>query len=165
MAYTKEEKAAYDREYRAKNAGRIRQRKAEAFQRDYNPDAAAVIRKQRMPYHINYCRQPKYCAKKKEYDLKIRAAVYGEFADSYLLLLEILKEIRIQEPNREDRYRQSQRHGWSPLTHQKRRQKREEERARKLGRDCISKGVDGGKSKTRIMVYTERPARQKDTSR
>ncbi|WP_298845548.1 hypothetical protein [uncultured Clostridium sp.] len=64
----KAEKAKYDDEYRKNNQKRIKQKKKEAFKKSYaeNPDKYREQRKKRMPYHIEYCRQPKVRAKEKE---------------------------------------------------------------------------------------------------
>jgi hypothetical protein len=134
MSLDKKAKAEYDRKYRKKNRARLKAEKAAYFQRTYDPIKAAKERKKKMPAHAEYCRQSWYKAWKKEYDKKHRASEYGEFAEAYALLLELLKEINRQQPDREERYRQSQRFGWSPLTHEKRRQKRAE---RKLNTDCF----------------------------
>lgn len=56
----KSEKAEYDREYREKNAERLKLVKAEEFKKDYaaNPEKYRKRRKDRMPYHVEYCRKP-----------------------------------------------------------------------------------------------------------
>jgi hypothetical protein len=123
---SKEAKAAYDREYRRKNRARLKAQKAAYFQRTYDPVKAAKERKKKMPQHVEYCRQPEYKAWKKKYDKQRRSKKFGDFAEAHTLLVELLKEINRQMPDREARYAQSQRHGWSPLTHAKRREKRAE---------------------------------------
>ena len=122
----KQRKAAYDREYRKKNRAMLKAKKAAWFQRTYDPVKAAKDRKKTMPKHVEYCRQPEYKAWKKKYDKQRRSKKYGEFAEAHALLVELLKEINKQMPDREQRYAQSGRHGWSPLTHQKAREKRAE---------------------------------------
>lgn len=87
------EKAAYDKQYRANNLAKITADKQAYFQRTYDPVAAAEHRKTRMPRHVEYCRRPEYKAKKSEYDRKIRAREFGDYADCYLLLLDIDKEV------------------------------------------------------------------------
>lgn len=62
------EKKLYDQRYRARNLKRILARKHEYHQRTYDPKKAAVVRKKRMPLHVEYCRQPKYKAYKRRYD-------------------------------------------------------------------------------------------------
>ena len=123
---TKEAKAEYDRKYRKKNRARIKARKAAYFQSTYDPVKAAKERQKKMPEHVEYCRRPEYKAWKKKYDRKRQLSKYGEFAEAYNILLLLEKEIRRQEPNREVRYAQSGRKQWSPLTYQKRREKRDE---------------------------------------
>ena len=87
------EKAAYDAEYRARNAEWIKARKAEHHTSTYDPVSAAVARKKRLPQHVEYCRRPEYRAYKKAYDLQRRADEYGGFAESYILLLAVDKEV------------------------------------------------------------------------
>jgi hypothetical protein len=118
---SKKAKAKYDKEYRKKNRSRLKDQKAEYFQRTYDPKAAAVERKKRMPLHVEYCRQPWYKKWKKEYDKKRRASAFGEFKDAYAVLLELKKEISRQMPDRFDRYAQVQRHQWNPVNQQRRR--------------------------------------------
>lgn len=120
----KERKAEYDRKYRKKNKERMKRSKAEYFKRTYDPVEAAKKRKKTMPKHVEYCRQPEYKKYKRQYDKKWRSAKFGDFAESHLALVELLKEIHRQMPDRFERYAQSQRHGWSPLAQQKRREKR-----------------------------------------
>lgn len=83
-------KSEYDREFRKKNAERIKEKKHEYFVRTYNPEKASIERKKRMHKHIEYCRQPEYKEKKKEYDQVRRAKLrYGEFWESIILVLKI----------------------------------------------------------------------------
>jgi hypothetical protein len=127
----REAKAAYDRIYRAKNIERITAQKAAYFQRTYDPATAAVVRKKRMPYHVEYCRRPDYRKKKAAYDRRREAAEYGEFAECRDILKALVKEIKRQEPDRMVRYAQAQRFQWSPFTHAKRRDQRAKERAKR----------------------------------
>lgn len=84
------EKAAYDVEYRAKNLAGIKARKAEYFQRTYDPVKAAVERQKIMPRHVEYCRRPEYRVKKKTYDRQYRAKLhYGPFWECQVLTLQI----------------------------------------------------------------------------
>lgn len=83
----KKEKAEYDKKYREIDKDIKKQKKANYFQRTYDPAKAAIERKKRMPKHIEYCRQPEYKKKKKEYDEKHRAKQnYGEFWESAIIL-------------------------------------------------------------------------------
>lgn len=116
-------KAEYDREYRRKNRAILKAKHADYHKRTYDPVKAAVKRKERMPLHVEYCRQPKYKAYKKEYDKKIRAAAFGEYADAYKTLLVLLKEIKQQEPDRFERYSQAGRFQYNPINQQLRRMK------------------------------------------
>ena len=98
-----EEKRVYDARYRVSEATRLKIKKAAYFQRTYNPVEAAIIRKARMPYHVEYCRQPAYREKKTVYDLNRRAAAYGEFAEAYKLLLEVDREVNSRMTDHEVR--------------------------------------------------------------
>ena len=118
---TKAQKAEYDREYRRKNRAMLKRKKAAYFQRTYDPAAAAVKRQERMPYHVEYCRQPKYKAKKSAYDRRRKLSRFGDYAEAFAALEQLQKEIRMQMPNRFDRYAQSGRKQWNPLTQQRRR--------------------------------------------
>jgi hypothetical protein len=133
VAISKKAKADYDREYRKRNREKLKIEKALWFQRTYDPAKAAVERKKRMPSHIEYCRQPKYVAWKKKYDLAWYASKFGPFAEAWLLLRELKAEIKRQEPNRDERYRQAQRMQWNPVTYQRRKEKRAEIKWQSLG--------------------------------
>ena len=90
----KEAKRLYDIEYRKRNAELLKAKKARYFQRTYDPAKAAVERKQRMAKHVEYCRQPAYRRYKSAYDRRRRAnLMFGEFADCYLTLQEMEREL------------------------------------------------------------------------
>jgi len=89
----KASKADYDREYRSKNLDLIKAKKAEHYQKTADREKEREIRKKRMPLHVEYCRRPEYKEKKSKYDRQLRAKAYGEFAEAYLTLLQIDKEI------------------------------------------------------------------------
>lgn len=126
MAISKEEKAAYDREYRKRNYALLQQKKAEYFQRTYAPEKAAVLRKWRMPLHVAYCRQTEYREKKREYDRRKLLEEYGQYAECYLLLRQLKSEIKKIQPDRFQLYRESGRKQWSIATQQERRRRRAE---------------------------------------
>jgi hypothetical protein len=107
VAEKKAEKAEYDRWYRAINYRKLKKQKAEHFQRTYDPVAAAIVRKARMPWHVEYCRQPAYRVKKAKYDQQRRDAEYGEFAEAQRLTIELNREIKSRSNNYEIR-RQNQ---------------------------------------------------------
>lgn len=92
----KEMKRVYDAEYREKNKALIRLKKAAYYAKTgpLNREKEREVRKKRMPIHVEYCRQPKYKAWKKKYDLDYRAREFAEYADAYKLLLEVEREIR-----------------------------------------------------------------------
>lgn len=90
----KQEKAAYDREYRRKNAEKIKAEKAAYFKATYDPEKARIERKANMHKHVEYCRQPKYKLYKQQYDRVYRAKKeFGEFYEAGILLAEIEKEV------------------------------------------------------------------------
>ena len=92
-AQKKEEKRLYDIEYRRKNRAALKAKKAAYFQRTYDPAKAAIQRKGRMAYHVEYCRRPEYRAWKREYDRQYRAKRdYGEFWECFLLTQDIRDE-------------------------------------------------------------------------
>lgn len=117
----KARKAAYDRQYRERNQDRIRVNKSAYFQRTYDPIKAAKERKKTMPQHLEYCRQPKYKAYKRQYDKQRKLAAFGSFCEAYTALRELQKEIRKQMPDRFERYAQAGRKQWNPLTQQRRK--------------------------------------------
>jgi len=89
----KAEKRDYDKQYRAKNADKLRTLKATRFRRDYDPIKAAEYRKSRMHIHLEYCRTPKYKKWKADYDKKYLAKKkYGEFSECHLLAQQIREE-------------------------------------------------------------------------
>jgi hypothetical protein len=89
----REEKRLYDAEYRKRDPETLRAKKAAYFQRTYDPKKAADARKKTMWRHVEYCRRPEYVAKRKVYDRQHRAREYGEFAECYLLTLDVIREI------------------------------------------------------------------------
>jgi lipopolysaccharide assembly outer membrane protein LptD (OstA) len=89
----KEEKRLYDMEYRQRNTEERKAKKAEYYKRTRDPMKEAEKRKERMSLHVEYCRRPEYRAWKKSYDRKHRAEKqYGEFADCFLLAMDIRDE-------------------------------------------------------------------------
>lgn len=99
-----EEKRLYDMEYRQKNLASITAKKAAYFRVTYDPAAAAVTRNARMPYHVEYCRQPAYRKKKQAYDRVRRAAEYGDFAEVYMLSIDLNRAIKERATNAEIKY-------------------------------------------------------------
>lgn len=89
-------KAAYDRDYRKRDPEAMKAYKALYYQETRDPERERAVRKAKMPQHIEYCRRPEYKAWKHEYDIQRAADEYGEFADTWRLLLDLEKEIRSQ---------------------------------------------------------------------
>lgn len=133
-AERKRKKADYDREYRSKNRELLKRKKASAYAKwgPLHREEERKARQKRMPKHVEYCRRPEYRRKKAVYDRQREAAKYGEFAECSEILKVLMREIKRQEPNRFERYRQSQRFAWSPFTYAIRRENRAKERARKF---------------------------------
>ena len=99
------DKAAYDAEYRTKNRERLRAEKSAYYQRTHDPVKEAEKRKERMPYHVEYCRRPEYREWKRDYDRQYRAVKnYGDFADCFLLVMDIRDECLSQMSDYEIRY-------------------------------------------------------------
>jgi len=95
-AEAKAAKAEYDKKYRSANLEKIKDGKMAWYQANHAEILTRMTakRKDKMPYHIEYCRQPAYRAKKSEYDLKRRAyKQFGEFSEAFLLLQEVETEI------------------------------------------------------------------------
>lgn len=89
----KEEKRLYDIQYRARDVEERKRRKAEYYRRTKDRVKEAETRKRRMPQHVEYCRRPEYRQWKKSYDRQYRAHKhYGDFADCFLLVMEIRDE-------------------------------------------------------------------------
>lgn len=125
-AQKKEEKRLYDLEYRAKNREMLKAKKHEYFKRTYDPVAAAVERKKRMPKHIEYCRRPEYRVKKQVYDRKRRAAEYGEFAEAFQLTIDLNRAIRERAPRHEVKYQ----NGGTNKAQRRKREAQTQERGR-----------------------------------
>lgn len=99
----KESKRIYDARRRTEKAAEIREQHRAYHQRTYNPVKARERRLANMDRHAEYCRRPEYRAYKKDYDRRHRAEEYGEYAEAYLLLLDLEREIRSQATSYERR--------------------------------------------------------------
>lgn len=91
----KQIKSEYDKQRRKELHNLISEKKKAFFKKDYteNPEKYRAWRKKRSPKHSEYCRQPEYKKKKVEYDKQHRAKkYYGEYAESFLLIMDISKE-------------------------------------------------------------------------
>jgi hypothetical protein len=94
IAQRKEQKRLYDKAYRDDDRNNLKRRRRESYLRNYEPVKAAAYRQARMHLHVQYCRQPEYKEKKREYDRHFRASEYGDFAEAHLLLVDIEREVR-----------------------------------------------------------------------
>ena len=108
-AEVKAAKREYDKQYRAANLEKIKAEKLAWYRANHAEILARMTakRKDRMPYHLEYCRQPAYRARKSEYDLQRRAIKqFGEFSEAFLILQEVEKEIN-QRASRYEIYSQN----------------------------------------------------------
>ena len=97
-------KAVYDAAYRAERTDKIKARKAAIHKATYDPASAAVVRKARSAHHAEYCRRPEYVEWKAAYDRQYRAQnEYGEFAECFLLTMDIRDECLTQATDTEIR--------------------------------------------------------------
>jgi hypothetical protein len=115
-----EEKRIYDVAYRQKNIGRITVRKAEYHKRTYDPVKAAIERKKRAAFHVEYCRRPSYKLWKREYDRRRRDGEYGTFAEAFRLTVELNREIKERATNEQIRIANGT---WSKPQHRRRADK------------------------------------------
>lgn len=113
----KESKRIYDALRRVDKAAEIRAKKKAYYQRTRDPTEEHKRRRANMGRHVEYCRQPEYRAYKSDYDRQHRAKQYGEFAEAYLLLLDLEREIR----SRATRYERLKARGYYTRAAQQRR--------------------------------------------
>ena len=90
----KEAKRVYDARLRVEKAAELSVKRAAAYQRNRDPVKERERRSKNMGRHVEYCRRPEYRAYKSGYDRQYRAEEYGEYAEAYLLLLDLEREIR-----------------------------------------------------------------------
>lgn len=104
------EKAAYDLKRRKRYAAWLRTEKKRKYEEAKATDLAALRTKQKAyrdatkQQHLNYLRKPEYRAKKKTYDARLRASVYGPYAECYRLYVELKKEIVARVPSWYERH-------------------------------------------------------------
>lgn len=113
----KEAKRVYDARRRAEHAAEISAWKAAYYQRTRDPAKERERRRANMGRHVEYCRRPEYVAYKADYDRQLRADEYGDFAEAYLLLLDLEREIR----SRSTGYERRKARGYYTRTAQQRR--------------------------------------------
>lgn len=126
-----EEKRLYDMEYRRKNLAEITAKKAAYHKRTYDPVKAAIERKKRMKFHVEYCRRPSYKLWKREYDRRRRDAEYGPWADAARLTIDLNREIKERATNEQIKIQNGT---WSK-PQQRRRADKAPERSRPRFRD------------------------------
>lgn len=110
-------KRIYDARRRVEQASEISAKKAAYYQRTRDPVKERERRRANMGRHVEYCRRPEYRAYKKDYDRQLRAEEYGDYADAYLLLLDLEREIR----SRATSYERRRARGYYTRTTQQRR--------------------------------------------
>ncbi len=88
------DKRLYDIEYRKRNRDLLKAKQQAYHLKTYDPDKERIKRKERMPRHVEYCRQPEYKRWKREYDRQYRAKKYGPFAESYMLTIDLNRAIK-----------------------------------------------------------------------
>lgn len=103
----KKEKAKYDKQYREKNI-EAKTKKAKAYYENNKPEILKkmrVYRKRTMPRHVEYCRQPKYKAYKKDYDKQYRAKkLFGDYWESAIILTELEAEYDNREAFKQNKF-------------------------------------------------------------
>lgn len=99
----KRRKSLYDARRRTELAAEISAQKQAYYQRTRNPEKEREYRRANMDRHVEYCRQPEYVEGKAVYDQERRAAEYGPYADAYLLLLDLEREVRSRATSYERR--------------------------------------------------------------
>lgn len=103
LSEKKEAKRLYDAQRRTEKAAEISAKKRDYYQRTRDPEKERVRGQAGMARHVEYCRRPEYVASKAAYDLERRAKEYGPYADAYLLLLDLEREIRSRATSYERR--------------------------------------------------------------
>lgn len=101
--YKKRRKSDYDARRRIEKGAELRAQKRDYYQRTRNPEKERERRQAGMARHVEYCRRPEYKAAKADYDSARRAQEYGPYADAYLLLLDLEREIRSRATSYERR--------------------------------------------------------------
>ncbi len=100
-------KAAYDKAYREATAEKRKANHAEWFRRTYSYEKGKAARRARREEHRRYIAaynaDPANKAAKQAYDLALRAAEYGPFADAWRILLDLEREIRRMVPDKYER--------------------------------------------------------------
>lgn len=94
LAEKKEAKRIYDQKYRLLDPEAMRAKKAKYYAENHDREKERIQRKARMPYHVAYCRQPEYVAKKREFDKQQRINKYADYGEAWRILLDLEKEIR-----------------------------------------------------------------------
>ena len=126
-----EDKRLYDMDYRRKNLTLLKAKKAVYHKQTYDPAKAAIERKKRMKFHVEYCRRPSYKLWKREYDRRRRDGMYGAFADAARLTIELNREIKEQATNEQIKWE----NGTANKAQFRRRADKTQERTRPRVRD------------------------------
>ena len=83
-----------DEVYRADHIEKIRADKRRFYQEHRDPVREREVRAANAGKHAEYIRTPRYREWKSAYDSRQRAAEYGEYAGTYLVLLDVEREVR-----------------------------------------------------------------------
>lgn len=98
-------KAAYDRDYRARNIDRIKAEKKAYYAANHDREKERAYRQKTMQRHVEYCRRPEYREYKRQYDRMYRAKKeYGDLAECFLLVMDIRAECLSQQTDYEIRF-------------------------------------------------------------
>lgn len=93
--------------YRAREAEKLKAKKAAYYQRTADREKEREARKRRMPKHVEYCRRPEYREWKQKYDRKYRARKeFGDFGEASIVLNDLIAEIN-SRATRTEIYRQN----------------------------------------------------------
>ena len=99
----KEEKRLYDAQRRRVKAAELKIKHATYYRLHHDRVKEKAYRDAHKEEHNEYCRRPEYKRYKSGYDLRRRANEYGEFAEAYMLTLDLNREIKSRSDNYEIR--------------------------------------------------------------
>lgn len=102
MEQKKIAKAAYDAEYRARNASLLREKKRQYHAINYDPEKARQWREKNaaMIKRVRHAilARPEYKAAKAAYDADLRSFEYGDYHDCHKLLVQLERAVRASAP-------------------------------------------------------------------
>lgn len=88
-------KQLYDIGRRERDRDKLKAQKAAHYRsiREERKVRDKAYREDNMKRHVEYCRRPEYVKYKREYDRQYRAREYGDYAEAFILLQDLDKEI------------------------------------------------------------------------